>query len=66
MESHGRSRRVQITRGTHDLIKDSFDCEALGLMDVKGAGPTEVWHVIGRRSALANEAIEWPFAAVAK
>jgi hypothetical protein len=66
MESHGRSRCVQITRGTHDLIKDSFDCEALGLMDVKGAGPTEVWHVIGRRSALANEAIEWPFAAVAK
>jgi adenylate cyclase len=54
MESHGRSRCVQITRGTYDLIKDSFDCEALGLMDVKGAGPTEVWHVMGRRSALAH------------
>src|SRR5580704_7254151 len=66
MESHGRSRCVQITRSTYDLIKDSFDCEALGLMDVKGAGPTEVWHVIGRRSALADKAIEWPFAAVAK
>ena len=50
----------------HRLIKDSFDCEALGLMDVKGAGPTEVSHVIGRRSALADKAIEWPFAAVAK
>jgi adenylate cyclase len=66
MESHGRSRCVQITRSTYDLIKDSFDCEALGLMDVKGAGPTEVWHVIGGRSALADKAIEWPFAAVAK
>ena len=66
MESHGRSRCVQITRSTHDLINDSFDCEALGLMDVKGAGPTEVWHVIGRRTALADKAIEWPFAAVAK
>lgn len=66
MESHGRSRCVQITRSTYDLIKDSFDCEALGLMDVKGAGPTEVWHVIGRGSALAHKAIEWPFAAVAK
>jgi adenylate cyclase len=54
MESHGRSRCVQITRSTYDLIKDSFDCEALGLVDVKGAGPTEVWHVIGRRSALAD------------
>ena len=66
MESHGRSRCVQITRSTYDLIKDSFDCEALGLMDVKGAGPTEVWHVISRRSALADKAIERPFAAVAK
>ena len=55
MESHGRSRCVQITRSTYDLIKDSFDCEALGLVDVKGAGPTEVWHVIGRRSALADD-----------
>jgi adenylate cyclase len=60
MESHGRSRRIQITRGTYDLIKESFDCEAMGLTDVKGAGPTEVWHVIGRRAALANVAIECP------
>ena len=66
MESHGRSRCVQITRSTYDLIKDSFDCEARGLMDVKGAGPTEVWHVIGRRSEFADKALEWPFAAVAK
>ncbi len=66
MESHGRSRCVQITRSTYDLINDSFDCEALGLMEVKGTGPTEVWHVIGRRSALADKAIEWPFARVAK
>ncbi len=66
MESHGRSRCVQITRSTYDLIKHSFDCEALGLMDVKGAGPTEVWHVVGRRSALADQAIEWSVAAVAK
>lgn len=66
MESHGRSRCVQITRSTYDVIKDSFDCEALGLMDVKGTGPTEVWHVIGRRPALADKAIESPFAAVAK
>jgi adenylate cyclase len=58
MESHGRSRCVQITRSTYDVVKDSFDCEALGLMDVKGAGPTEVWHVIGRRPALADKAIK--------
>jgi adenylate cyclase len=57
MESHGRSNCVQITRGTFDLIRDAFDCEALGLMDVKGAGPTEVWRVTGRKSALAGKPI---------
>ena len=66
MESHGRSGCVQITRSTYELIKDSFDSKALGLMDVKGAGATEVWHVIGRRSALTDKAIDWPFAPVAK
>jgi adenylate cyclase len=58
MESQGRSRRIQITRSTYDLIKDSFDCEALGLIDVKGAGPTEAWHVVGRRAPLQLKL--WP------
>src|SRR6202044_340614 len=35
MESHGRSRRVQITRNTYELVADWFECEALGLIDVK-------------------------------
>jgi adenylate cyclase len=51
MESHGRSRRVQITRSTYELIADWFECEALGLIDVKGAGPTEVWQVVDRKPA---------------
>ena len=50
MESHGRSRCVQITRSTYELIKESFDCEAMGVIEVKGAGPTEVWHVIDRKA----------------
>lgn len=33
---------VQITRSNYDLIKDAFDCAALGLLDVKGTCPTEV------------------------
>jgi guanylate cyclase len=51
MESHGRSRRVQITRNTYELVEDWFECEALGLIDVKGAGPTEAWQVIGSKPA---------------
>jgi len=26
MESHGRSQNIQITRSTHELVKDAFDC----------------------------------------
>jgi guanylate cyclase len=51
MESHGRSRRIQITRSTYELIADCFECESLGWIDVKGAGPAEAWLVVERRPA---------------
>ena len=47
MESHGRARCVQITRSTFELVKDAFDCEAMEIIEVKGAGQMEVWHVLG-------------------
>ena len=61
MESHGRARCIQITRSTYELVKDAFDCEAMGLIEVKGAGEMEVWHVLGSkklgtRAAFANAA----------
>ncbi len=48
MESHGRAQCIQITRSTYELVKDTFDCEAIGTIDVKGAGQMEVWHVVRR------------------
>ncbi len=60
MESHGRSQNVQITRNTYELIKHAFDCEALGLIEVKGAGLTEVWRVLGRKQAAAESAAASP------
>ena len=47
MESHGLSGAVQITEHTWRLVKDRFRCEERGTIDVKGAGPTRVWHVAG-------------------
>jgi adenylate cyclase len=55
MESHGRSRIIQITRSTYELIKDAFDCEGRGVIDVKGAGQIEVWYVVGRKCADAPD-----------
>jgi adenylate cyclase len=49
MESHGRARCIQITRSTYELVKDTFDCEAMGTIEVKGAGQMEVWHVLGSK-----------------
>ena len=60
MESHGKSRCIQITRATYELVKDEFDCEALGSIDVKGTGPTDVWHVIGRKAAGLSSADQPP------
>ena len=49
MELHGRGKCIQITRSTYELVKDTFDCEYMGFIEVKGAGQMEVWHVIERR-----------------
>jgi len=50
MESHGGSGIIQITENTYKLIKDSFLCEPKGLIDVKGIGGMNVWHVKGKKS----------------
>jgi adenylate cyclase len=54
MESHGRTRCIQVSRNTYELIKEAFDCASLGAIEVKGAGMMEVWQVIGRRCAEAS------------
>ena len=58
MESHGRTQCIQITGNTYELIKDAFDCEAMGTIEVKGAGRMEVWHVLHAKKpgAAANAA----------
>ena len=59
MESHGRTRCIQVTSNTYELIRDAFDCTSLGLIEVKGAGAMEVWHVIGRkRSDVSDRSVD--------
>jgi adenylate cyclase len=49
MEAHGRDGAIQITRSTYELVRDAFECEPGGTIEVKGAGKMEIWHVLGRR-----------------
>jgi adenylate cyclase len=49
MESHGTADCIQITRSTWELLREEFDAEPLGTVDVKGKGPVETWRLVGPR-----------------
>ena len=49
MQSHGEVGKIQITRDTYELVKDDFDCEYIGKIDIKGKGKMEAWHLLARK-----------------
>ncbi len=49
MESHGESGKIQITRDTYELVRDEFECEYIGEIEVKGKGQMEAWHLLARK-----------------
>jgi guanylate cyclase len=49
MESQGTPGRIQVARGTYELIKDEFICQPHGSIEVKGRGPMETWFLEGRK-----------------
>jgi len=46
METHGVPGRIQISPSVYQLLKDDFECEPRGLVDVKGKGPMETWFLL--------------------
>jgi class 3 adenylate cyclase len=49
MESHGVPGRVQVTEATRDRLATLFECEARGIVDVKGKGPMQTYLLVERR-----------------
>jgi guanylate cyclase len=49
MESHGVPGGLQITAATYDLVRDRFDCEPRGTIDVRGKGLMTTWVVTAPR-----------------
>src|SRR5438094_10634487 len=47
MESHGVPGRIQLSDATYELIRDEFDCEPCGTIDVKGKGTMRTWCLVG-------------------
>jgi adenylate cyclase len=54
MEEQGTSGEIQITRATHELLKDEFVCKRRGTIQVKGKGEMETWYLVGPRSDQAR------------
>ncbi len=49
MESHGVAGKIQLTETTMQLIREEFECEPRGKIDVKGKGEMETWFLTGRK-----------------
>lgn len=58
MESGGAPNRIQVTRATYELLRDDFELEPRGTIEVKGKGQMETWYLVGRQpsAALARKA----------
>jgi adenylate cyclase len=51
MQSHGTPGRIQVTRATYELLKDEFELEPRGTIEVRGKGEMETWYLISRKEA---------------
>src|SRR5882762_4626853 len=56
MESHGVPGRIQLSDATYELIRDEFNCEPRGTIEVKGKGPMRTWFLVGERNTHAESA----------
>lgn len=52
MESHGEPGKIQISESTHNFIKDRFELETRGVIDVKGRGTVKTWYVKDRKNGI--------------
>ena len=52
MQSHGRPGRIQVTEATYKLLRDRYDFESCGLMDIKGKGWMPTYLVAQERRRL--------------
>jgi class 3 adenylate cyclase len=49
MESHGVAGRIHVTQATYELLRDDFDFEPRGTIEIKGKGPMHTYLLVGER-----------------
>jgi class 3 adenylate cyclase len=51
LESHGVPGRIQVSRPTYERLRDRYEFEPRGEVDLKGKGRVETWLVVGRSAS---------------
>lgn len=46
MESHGEAGRIHVTEDIHELLKDAYEFESRGEVEIKGKGTLKTWWLI--------------------
>lgn len=54
MESHGVPDSIQVTAPVYQRLRDRYEFQPRGTIQVKGMGPTPTWLLLGRRGAPAR------------
>ncbi|MEW6304916.1 MAG: adenylate/guanylate cyclase domain-containing protein [Verrucomicrobiota bacterium] len=49
MESHSLPDRIQVSESTFEALKDTYEFESRGVIDVKGKGPMPTYWLMGRK-----------------
>ena len=52
MESEGIPGSIQVSPATYELIKDDYECEARGVIEVKGKSPMHTYLLVSRRASV--------------
>jgi guanylate cyclase len=55
MESHGLAGRVHVGEAAYELLKDAFDLEPRGVIEVKGRGPMRTWFLTRERATESGD-----------
>jgi len=51
MESNGEKGKIQVSEQTYQILKDDFDFEERGLINVKGKGEMHTFFLMGRKTS---------------
>jgi guanylate cyclase len=53
MESHSLPDRIQVSESTYEALKEAYEFESRGVIDVKGKGPMQTYWLNGRKATVA-------------